>query len=75
MTDTKGATGKVSLLNATWPDIAEPVKGKEMTMAEYKNLSVGEWKQYTYKFKAQTPWVLFRTEGDTVLYFDDILIY
>ena len=75
MTETDRATGKVSMLNATWPDIAEPVKGDEMTIAEYKNLSVGEWKQYTFKFTAQTPWVIFRTDGDTVLYFDDILIY
>ena len=75
MTETKGATGKVSMLNATWPDIAEPVKGDEVTVAEYKNLSVGEWKLYKYKFTATTPWVSLRTDGDTVLYFDDILIY
>ena len=75
MTETSGASGKVSMLNATWPDIAEPVKGNEMTIAEYKNLTVGQWTQYRYTFTALTPWVSFRTDGDTVLYFDDILIY
>lgn len=75
MTETDGATGKVSMLNATWPDIAEPVKGDEMTLAEYKELSAGEWKQYKFKFTALTPWVTIRTDGNTVLYFDDILIY
>lgn len=75
MTETKGATGKVSMLHATWPDIAEPVKGDEITIAKYNNLSVGEWKQYKFKFTAKTPWVSFRTDGDTVLYFDDILVY
>ena len=75
MTETEGATGKVSMLNATWPDIAEPVKGKEMDVARYSNLSVGEWKQYKYEFTALTPWVSLRTDGNTVLYFDDILIY
>ena len=75
MTETKGASGKVSMLNATWPDIAEPILGDEITVASYKNLSVGEWKQYKYTFTATTPWVSLRTEGNTVLYFDDILIY
>ena len=75
MTETDGATGKVSMLNATWPDIAEPVEGKEMTVAEYKKLPAGEWKQYRYTFTALTPWVSLRTDGDTVLYFDDILIF
>ena len=72
MTDTDGATGTVSLVNATWPDIDEPDDGVSKVV-DYTNLKAGEWIKYTYKFTARTPWISIRTPGGAGLYFDDFM--
>lgn len=72
MTDTAGASGTVSLVNATWPDIDEPDDGVSKVV-DYTNLKAGEWTKYTYKFIARTPWVSIRTLGGAGLYFDDFM--
>ena len=72
MTDTEGATGTVSLVNATWPDIDEPDDGVSKVV-DYTNLKAGEWIKYTYKFTARTPWISIRTPGGAGLYFDDFM--
>ncbi len=71
--DTDNADVKISLVHNTWPDIAEPISKTEVILNE-TGVKSGEWKQYTCKFYATTPWVSFRTNGNTSLYFDDIMI-
>ncbi len=63
---------ELSLLHATWPDIAEPILANEK-LASVKSLENGEWKKYTYKFTAKTQWVSIRAKGKGSLYFDDIM--
>lgn len=43
-------------------------------MVVVEGLTAGKWKEYTYTFTAQTKWVSFRADGNSSLYFDDILI-
>ncbi len=63
---------ELSLLHATWPDIAEPILDVEK-LASVKSLENGKWKKYTYKFTAKTRWVSIRANGKGSLYFDDIM--
>ena len=72
-TDEADAKATVSLVRNTWPDIDianEPITGVE-EMAKIENLTPGEWKQYTFKFTADTEWVSLRTTGGASLFFDD----
>lgn len=73
LTDTENASVKLTLNHNTWPDIEEPI-AKSETILKSNRVPNGEWKQYTYKFVASTPWVSITTNGDTSLYFDDIMI-
>ena len=43
-------------------------------MVTVEKLTVGEWTQYKYSFKALTKWVSIRATGNSSLYFDDIII-
>lgn len=72
-TDTPGASITTSLVRNTWPDIDianEPITGVE-EMAKIEGITPGEWKQYTYRFTADTEWVSLRTSGNASFYFDE----
>ncbi len=43
-------------------------------IAVVKNLTVGEWTQYSCEFTAKTPWVSIRAGGNSSLYFDDFIL-
>lgn len=71
--DDTDASGTLSLVHATWPDIAEANAGVEEMMT-FGPLEQDEWKQYTYTFTAKTQWVSIRTTGGTRLFFDDFML-
>lgn len=71
--ETPNASVKISLIHNTWPDIEEPISKTEVILNE-TGVKQGEWKQYSYKFVATTPWVSLRTNGNTSLFFDEIMI-
>lgn len=43
-------------------------------IAVVKNLTVGEWTQYSCEFTAKTPWISIRAGGNSSLYFDDFIL-
>lgn len=71
--DDNDASGTLSLVHATWPDIAEANAGVEKMMS-FDSIRSGEWKEYTYTFTAKTQWVSIRTTGGTRLFFDDFML-
>ena len=73
MSDSDDAAAEISIVNATWPDIGEPIEGISK-IASFKSAKAGEWKQYTYSFTAKTRWISIRTTGSTSLYFDDFML-
>ncbi|MBE6810501.1 MAG: hypothetical protein E7521_05550 [Ruminococcaceae bacterium] len=63
----------LSLIHNAKPFFLNTGVAKE-EMVVVKGLTVGEWTQYTYSFKAQTEWVSIEATGNSSLYFDDIII-
>ncbi|MBE6810412.1 MAG: hypothetical protein E7521_05090 [Ruminococcaceae bacterium] len=72
-TDKADTNCTLSLVHNNHPDYLGTEVGVE-PMVTATGLRVGEWKQYTYDFKAQTNWVSIRASGNSSLYFDDIVI-
>lgn len=63
----------LSLIQNNYPDyIGSEVSCEKMVTVT--GLQVGEWKQYSYSFNAQTNWVSIKADGNASLYFDDIVI-
>ncbi len=66
-----GAKGSVMLLHADHPQYDSTVKGYEICL-EFSGLKKAEWKEYTYTFTANTPYVVFKVPAGVELFFDDI---
>lgn len=73
MTDTAGASGNISLAFKTWPDVLEKNNGVEK-MLSVSSLKQNEWTEVTYSFTARTPWLAFVSDGNTSIFFDDVMI-
>lgn len=69
--DTSGASGKVDIIHTNYPDVNDETLGYQNGF-EYSNLKKDEWKEYKFKFTANSPFVLIRTTSGSSLYFDDI---
>ncbi len=72
-TDKADTNCTLSLVHNNHPDYLGTEVGVE-PMVTATGLRVGEWKQYSYDFKAQTNWVSIRASGNSSLYFDDVVI-
>ncbi len=66
-----GAKGSVMLLHADHPQYDSTIKGYEICL-EFSDLKKAEWKEYTYTFTANTPYVIFKIPAGVELFFDDI---
>ena len=63
----------LKLVHNEYPEYSKTNAGVE-EMLTVTGLTVGEWTQYSYEFKAKTPWISMRAGANSSLYFDDILI-
>ena len=63
----------LKLVHNEYPEYNKSNAGVE-EMLVVKGLTVGEWTQYSFEFKARTPWISIRAGANSSLYFDDILI-
>ena len=61
------------LVHNEYPEYSKTNAGVE-EMLTVTGITVGEWTQYSYEFKAKTPWISMRAGANSSLYFDDILI-
>ena len=72
-TDKADTNCTMSLVQNNYPDYLDTVVSVE-PMATATGLRVGEWKQYTFDFKAQTNWVSLRFSGNSSIYVDDVIV-
>ena len=72
-TDKADTNCTMSLVQNNYPDYLDTVVSVE-PMATATGLRVGEWKQYTYDFKAQTNWASIRFSGNSSIYVDDVIV-
>ena len=70
-TKESNVSGLVELLHANHPQVDSDVVGFESAF-EFSGTIAGEWKQYTYTFVANTPYLLIRTSQGSDIFFDDI---
>ncbi len=63
----------LSLIQNNHPDYLNTEVSSEK-MVTVTGLQVGEWKQYSYSFNAQTNWVSIKADGNASLYIDDVVI-
>ena len=71
-TDKADNVTTLSLVQNNHPDYLDTQVSVE-PMVTVKQ-QVGEWKQYSFDFTAQTNWVSIRATGNSSLYIDDIII-
>ncbi len=72
-TDMESASGEIKLVHTNYPDVHDEIYAYE-TGTQFNGLKNGEWKQYTVRFTAGTPYVLIQTPSNTSIYFDDIQV-
>ncbi len=72
-TDKPNTTATLSLVQNNYPDYLDTEVSVE-PMVTFTGQQVGEWKQYSYDFTAQTNWVSIRATGNASLYIDDVTV-
>ena len=72
-TDKVGNVTTLSLVQNNHPDYLDTEVSVE-PMVTVKDQKVGEWRQYSYNFTADTNWISIRATGNSSLYIDDITI-
>ncbi len=72
-TDKADTNCTLSLVQNNHPDYLDTAVSVEPIVTA-TGLRVGEWKQYSYDFKAQTNWVSIRASGNSSLFIDDVVI-
>ena len=70
-TKESNVSGLVELLHANHPQVDSDVVGFESAF-EFSGTVAGQWKQYTYTFVANAPYLLIRTSQGSDIFFDDI---
>ncbi len=72
-TDAADTNATMSLVHNNHPDYMDTEVAVE-PMVTVTGQKVGEWKQYSFNFTAQTNWVSIRATGNSSLFIDDIVI-
>lgn len=72
-TDKADTNATFSLVQNNHPDYLDTEVSVE-PMVTVTGQQVGEWKQYSYDFTAQTNWVSLRVTGNSSLYVDDVTV-
>lgn len=72
-TDKADTAATLSLVQNNHPDYIGTEVASE-PMVTVTGQKVGEWKQYSFSFTAQTRWVSLRATGNSSLFIDDIVI-
>ncbi|MDO4608517.1 MAG: hypothetical protein Q4B40_04925 [Clostridia bacterium] len=72
-TDAADTNATMSLVHNNHPDYLGTEVASE-PMVTVTGQKVGEWKQYSYNFTAQTNWISLRATGNSSLFIDDIVI-
>ena len=71
-TENEDVQPQIALSHMVYPDY---LAADKLTEPLYQNGEVQDkWKQYTYAFTAQTPWVSIKVLCNDTVYFDDIII-
>lgn len=72
-TDKADTNATLSLVQNNHPDYLDTEVSVE-PMFTVSGQTVGEWKQYSYDFTAQTNWVSIRATGNSSLFIDDVAV-
>ncbi len=72
-TDKADTNATMSLVHNNHPDYLDTEVAVE-PMVTVTGQQIGEWKQYSFNFTAQTSWVSIRATGNSSLYLDDVVI-
>lgn len=69
-TDTDGASGSVYFVHSNYADVYDEFVGYEEAL-KFTGLKEGEWKQYSYTFTPNAPYLLIKTSKGVSLFFED----
>ncbi len=72
-TDKANTNATLSLVQNNHPDYLDTEVSVE-PMVTITGQQIGEWKQYSYDFTAQTNWVSIRATGNSSLFIDDVAV-